>query len=101
MGSTGKVLSRSGVAATILLGSIDIRSSYLQEGSFGIQTQRATGRLGGSLAGAAAGAEAGAAIGVLFGGWRAIPGGIIGGIAGGFGGSYLGDRTVTIIQQRQ
>ena len=99
LSSIGSVIGRMGTAGSLAFGVYDIGTNAYNEGGFGIQTQRATGRTLGSLAGGYGGAEVGAAIGAWFGGFGAIPGGIIGGILGGWGGSKAGEKAVEKIQE--
>ena len=99
LSSTGRVIGRLGTAGTVGLRIYDIGTNAYNEGGFGIQTQRATGRTAGSLAGGYGGAYVGAGIGALFGGFGAIPGGIIGGVLGGWGGSKAADKAVEKIQE--
>ena len=94
MSLTGRSIGRLGTAGTIGVGFYDIGTNAYNEGGFGTQTQRATGRTVGSLAGGYAGAYVGGGIGVWFGGFGAIPGGIV----GGWGGSIVEEKAIEKIQ---
>lgn len=101
MGTYGRTLGRLGTAGTIIFGAADVITTYQDEGEFGFETQKASGRFGGGLAGGIAGAEIGAAIGVWFGGVGAIPGAIIGGVVGGWLGSEAGEYGVEVYHDRK
>lgn len=94
LGGLGNTIGKLGTAGSIGLGVYDIGTNAVNEGGFGIQTQRATGRAVGSVGGGILGAKVGAGIGVWFGGFGAIPGGIIGGAIGGYGGSKVIEKGV-------
>lgn len=63
-------------------------------GTFGENTQRATGSLVGGAAGAWGGAQAGAAIGSLGGPVGTVVGGVVGAAVGGIVGSGVGEKAV-------
>ncbi len=90
-----KWAGRGTLAATVVVGGVNIYSGYRNDGGqFGYNTQVAVASTSGSLVGGWLGSEGGAvlgaAVGVWFGGVGAIPGAIIGGFLGGLGGGYFG-----------
>ncbi len=96
--AASRTLGRLGTAGALAVGAYNIRSSYLDEGGVGIETQVEIGKTAGGLGGGWAGAGAGASIGAFGGPPGALIGGILGGLSGGWAGAELGEGTVKAIQ---